>query len=78
MSLEKYESVCLYVQAFVAALMFSIFYSNTTFTFGSVIDIHCQFNQMHTIVFAMGIVDLIGMQWCKNKSYKIRMKLNYI
>lgn len=74
MTLAKYETLCLYVQAFVAALMFSIFYENTKFTFGSVIDIHSQFEEWHIVLLVIGVFDLFGMQWAKNKSYSVRME----
>jgi len=74
MTLAKYETLCLYVQAFVAALMFSIFYENTKFTFGNVIDIHSQFEEWHIALLVIGVFDLFGMQWAKNKSYSVRLE----
>ena len=55
MKIKNYEKLCLYVQVFVAALMFSIFYENTKFTFGSVIDIHSQFEEWHIALLVIGI-----------------------
>jgi hypothetical protein len=74
MKLKSYEKLCLYVQVFVAALMFSIFYENTKFTFGSVVDIHSQFEEWHIALLVIGIFDLFGMQWAKNKSYSVRLE----
>ena len=67
MKLKNYEKLCLYVQVFVAALMFSIFYENTKFTFGSVIDIHSQFNDVHIFLFAIGVFNLFGINCFKFK-----------
>jgi len=74
MKLKNYEKLCLYVQVFVAALMFSIFYENTKFTFGSVIDIHSQFEEWHIASLVIGIFNLLGMQWAKNKSHSVRLE----
>lgn len=74
MKLKNYEKLCLYVQFFVAALMFSIFYENTKFTFGSVIDIHSQFEEWHIALLVIGIFNLLGMQWAKNKSHSVRLE----
>ena len=51
-TLEKYEKFALYVQVFTLSVMFSIFYENTKFTFGSLVDIHSQFNDVH--IFLLG------------------------
>ena len=74
-TLEKYEKFALYVLVFTVSVMFSIFYENTKFTFGSLVDIHSQFNDVHIFLLAIGVFNLIGMQWSKNKSYQLRMEL---
>lgn len=75
MSLEKYEKLALYVQVFVASIMFSIIYENTTFKFGQVTDIHSKFSEVHICLLVICVFNLIGMQWSKNKSYKLRLDL---
>lgn len=74
-TLERYEKLCLYTQVFSASIMFSIFYENTNFTFGKVLDMHTQFTDVHIFLLCAGVFNLFGMQWAKNKSHQVRLEL---